>query len=72
VLAAKRVPRIKGTALMRERDSMIKGYARVSTDGQDLASQHEALRAAGAEQVFAEKISAAQRDRPTLERLLVR
>ena len=34
---------------------MIKGYARVSTDGQDLATQHELLKAAGAELVYAEK-----------------
>ena len=31
---------------------MIKGYARVSTDGQDLATQHELLKAAGAELVY--------------------
>jgi DNA invertase Pin-like site-specific DNA recombinase len=49
---------------------VIKGYARVSTDGQTLDAQHELLRAAGAEQVFAEKISGAQRDRPALQRLL--
>jgi hypothetical protein len=36
---------------------MIIGYARVSTDGQGLDAQHSALRAAGAEKVFAEKIS---------------
>jgi DNA invertase Pin-like site-specific DNA recombinase len=37
----------------------VKGYARVSTDGQTLDAQHAALRQAGAEQVFAEKQSGA-------------
>jgi DNA invertase Pin-like site-specific DNA recombinase len=36
---------------------MIVGYARVSTDGQTLDAQHAALAAAGAERVFAEKVS---------------
>jgi DNA invertase Pin-like site-specific DNA recombinase len=36
---------------------MIKSYARVSTDGQDLATQHELLKAAGAELVYSEKQS---------------
>src|SRR6266436_7629284 len=36
---------------------MIIGYARVSTDGQTLDAQHAALIAAGAEKVFAEKVS---------------
>jgi DNA invertase Pin-like site-specific DNA recombinase len=36
---------------------MMVGYARVSTDGQTLDAQQSALRAAGAERVFAEKIS---------------
>jgi DNA invertase Pin-like site-specific DNA recombinase len=57
------VPRIKRT-------EMIKGYARVSTDGQTLEAQQQALQEAGATQIFAEKISGAQRDRPALERLL--
>jgi DNA invertase Pin-like site-specific DNA recombinase len=39
----------------------IKGYARVSTDGRTLEAQQEALRKAGAEQVFAEKQSGAKK-----------
>lgn len=51
---------------------MIIGYARVSTDAQALDPQIDALRAAGAEQIFQEKISGARRDRPELRRLLDR
>jgi DNA invertase Pin-like site-specific DNA recombinase len=47
---------------------MIIGYARVSTDGQTLDAQETALRAAGAEWVFAEKISGAVSDRKALAR----
>jgi DNA invertase Pin-like site-specific DNA recombinase len=49
---------------------MIVGYARVSTDGQSLAAQDEALRAAGAERVFSEKQSGAKTDRAALARCL--
>ena len=42
---------------------MIIGYARVSTDGQTLDAQCAALTAAGAAQVFAEKVSCAVTDR---------
>jgi DNA invertase Pin-like site-specific DNA recombinase len=42
------------------------GYAGVSTDGQSLEAQHLALTAAGATQVFSEKISGAVTDRKAL------
>ncbi|HSL07039.1 MAG TPA: recombinase family protein [Pseudonocardiaceae bacterium] len=46
------------------------GYARVSTTGQDLALQHEALTSAGCTRIFAETASGALRERPELDRLL--
>ena len=49
---------------------MILGYARVSTDGQTLDAQQSALRAAGAERVFAEKVSGAVTDRKALGRAI--
>jgi DNA invertase Pin-like site-specific DNA recombinase len=45
---------------------MIVGYARVSTDGQTLDAQQAALAGAGAERVFAEKVSGAVTDRKAL------
>ena len=45
---------------------MIVGYARVSTDGQSLDTQHAALTLAAAEKIFAEKISGAVTDRRAL------
>ncbi len=50
--------------------SMIIGYARVSTDDQSLDSQTDALSAAGAERVFADKISGSRRARPELDKML--
>lgn len=49
---------------------MIYGYARVSTDGQTLDAQREALTAAGAAKVYQEKVSGAAIDRRELGRLL--
>src|SRR6516164_1604245 len=46
------------------------GYARVSTDGQSLQSQTEALHSAHCERIFAEKLSGAYSDRPQLARAL--
>jgi DNA invertase Pin-like site-specific DNA recombinase len=54
----------KGTPIM------IYGYARVSTDGQTLDAQQAALKAAGAEKVFAEKISGAVTDRRQLAKAI--
>jgi DNA invertase Pin-like site-specific DNA recombinase len=41
----------------------IYGYARVSTNGQNLSSQEAELLAAGAAKVFKEKVSGAKTDR---------
>lgn len=49
---------------------MIIGYARVSTEGQHLDAQQDALRDAGCARVWTEVVSGAQRQRPELERLL--
>ena len=49
---------------------MLVGYARVSTQEQDLALQLDALRAAGCTKVYEEKASGAQRERPELKAAL--
>jgi len=46
------------------------GYARVSTEAQDLQSQIERLKAAGCARIYAEKRSGADANRPQLKRLL--
>ncbi|MEQ0866936.1 recombinase family protein [Pseudomonas aeruginosa] len=46
------------------------GYARVSTDDQDLRIQRDELHTAGCSRIFAEKISGAHAKRPELARLL--
>ena len=50
----------------------IYGYARVSTDGQTLASQDAQLHAAGCAKVYSEKASGARTDRPELAKLVRR
>ncbi len=49
---------------------MLLGYARVSTDDQDLAVQRAALREAGCRRLYEEKVSGARCDRPELLRML--
>ena len=49
---------------------MFVGFARVSTDGQTLDAQHAALAVAGADKVFAEKISGAVSDRNALAKAI--
>jgi len=49
---------------------MLIGYARVSTEDQDLALQRAALKSTGCERVYEEKVSGAKRSRAELNRLL--
>lgn len=46
------------------------GYARVSTNEQNLDRQIDLLKEAGAEKIYEEKITGTKRDRPELERML--
>jgi len=46
------------------------GYARVSTDAQDLTNQRAELTAVGCTRIFAEKITGSHSRRPELERMI--
>jgi DNA invertase Pin-like site-specific DNA recombinase len=48
---------------------MLIGYARVSTDDQNLDLQRKALSKAGCTRIYEEKLSGASRNRPELARL---
>lgn len=49
---------------------MLIGYARVSTDDQDLTQQRTTLQAASCLRIYEEKVSGAKRDRPQLAQLI--
>ena len=51
-------------------DGTIYGYARVSTDAQDLTNQVAQLKAAGCATIFREKITGTTAERPQLKRLM--
>src|SRR3712207_4318244 len=52
--------------LTLEAGPVLIGYARISTDDQNLALQHDALTAAGCEKIYEDKISGARAERPGL------
>ena len=52
------------------REFMLIGYARVSTQDQNLELQLEALRAAGCERVFQDKVSGSRTKRPGLDKAI--
>jgi DNA invertase Pin-like site-specific DNA recombinase len=49
---------------------MLIGYARVSTNGQETATQVAALKAAGCDRIYRQKASGGRWERPELHRLL--
>lgn len=49
---------------------MIFGYARVSTEDQNLDMQVDALNKYGVERIFQEKMTGTKKDRPQLDELL--
>lgn len=51
----------------REGECVKVGYARISTDGQIVDAQIDALKGAGCEKIFTEVASGAKRDRPVLQ-----
>lgn len=58
------------TKRTKQTNQMRLGYARVSTDDQDMALQLDALAKARCDRVFSEKVSAGRNNRPQLEECL--
>jgi DNA invertase Pin-like site-specific DNA recombinase len=53
-----------------EKDIVKIGYARVSTEGQHLEPQLEALRRVGCDRIYSEKLTGTHRERPQLQEML--
>ncbi len=62
--------RLHNTFVLIRFCDMLIGYARVSTDDQDLRLQRAALKDAGCKRTFEEKVSGAKRDRPELAKMI--
>src|SRR5205809_5340138 len=58
------------TAIKNDYPGRVIGYARVSTEDQNLDGQLDALRAAGCAEILEERASGGDRARPVLARLL--
>jgi DNA invertase Pin-like site-specific DNA recombinase len=61
---------LPNVAIRRYIYAMLLGYARVSKDTQDTTAQVQALRAAGCERIFEERLTGSRWERPELHRLL--
>jgi DNA invertase Pin-like site-specific DNA recombinase len=53
-----------------QNECMLYGYARVSTDAQDLGNQVTQLKGAGCKKIYREKITGTHADRPQLKKLM--
>jgi DNA invertase Pin-like site-specific DNA recombinase len=56
--------------MQQGRSDMLIGYARVSTEDQNLTLQRTALKGSGCQRIYEEKVSGAKRFRPELTRML--